>query len=91
MITYKCSGKQFKMTSNINQVAINFQYNLADIAQFSTKTIEDYSIVSRRHLEKIIHSSERCLVNKIIHFFIRLFISSGAHLMCLRLFFNNSL
>lgn len=55
------------MTFNINQVAINFQCNLADIEQFSTKTLEDYSIVSRKHLEKIITNSERCLVNKIVY------------------------
>lgn len=55
------------MTFNINQVAINFQCNLADIAQFSTKTLEDYSIVSRKHLEKIIKNSERCLVNNFFH------------------------
>lgn len=80
MITHICGGKQFKMTFNINQVAINFQYNLADIAQFSTKTLEDYSIVSRKRLEKIIHSSERGLVNKITHFYFQLFINSGTQI-----------
>ncbi|XP_025420043.1 coiled-coil domain-containing protein 191 isoform X2 [Sipha flava] len=47
------------MAYNINQEAINFQCN--DIAQFSTKTLEDYSIVSRKKLEKIIKNSERRL------------------------------
>ncbi|VVC37703.1 Sfi1 spindle body [Cinara cedri] len=49
------------MTFNINNVAFNFQYNSADIEQLSDKSLEDYSIVNRKHLEKIINNSERCL------------------------------
>lgn len=51
------------MSVNLNQVAINSHCSLPDIEQFSTKTIEDYSIVSRKHLERILHNSERSLVN----------------------------
>lgn len=52
------------MSVNFNQMAIDSHCNLPDIEQFSTtKTIEDYSIVSRKQLERILHSSERCLVN----------------------------
>lgn len=58
--------KPFTMTFNINKVAINFQGNLADIGQFSTKNLDDYSIVSRRQLEKILNDSGRCLVNTIM-------------------------
>lgn len=57
--------KLFKMTFNFNRVAIDFQCSLQDIAQFSTTTLEDYSIVSRKRLEKVINSSERSLVSTI--------------------------
>lgn len=57
------------MAFDIDQVALNFQGNSADIPQFSTKSLEDYSIVSRKHLQKIINNSERCLVN-IICFYV---------------------
>lgn len=50
---------------DIDQAPINFQGNLVDIPQFSTKSLEDYSLVSRKHLQKIINNSERCLVNTI--------------------------
>jgi hypothetical protein len=58
------------MAYNINQEAINFQCN--DIAQFSTKTLEDYSIVSRKKLEKIIKNSERRLVNNFLNIFLQI-------------------
>jgi len=60
------------MAFDIDQVAINVQCDFADIAQFSTKTLEDYSIVSRKHLEKIINNSERCLVT-IICFYVSMY------------------
>lgn len=58
------------MTSNINQVANNFLFDLVDVTQLSTKTLEDYSIVNRKHLEKIINNSERQLVSKTFLLFI---------------------
>lgn len=55
------------MTFNMNRVDINLPGNFEDviIAQnnMSATFLEDYSIVSRKHLEKIINNSERCLVN----------------------------
>lgn len=59
---------QFKMSVNFNQVSVDSQCDSSDIEQFSTKTIENYSIVSRKQLERIVHSSERCLVNN-IHYY----------------------
>jgi len=62
-----CPGTLYyvEMTFNIDHQAVNFQYcNLAvDVAQFSTKSLEDYSIVSRKQLDRIVSSSERRLVN----------------------------
>lgn len=53
------------MAFDIDQI-FNSQYNIAEVAQFSTKTLEDYSIVSRKRLDKIVNNSERCLVNMIL-------------------------
>ncbi|KAL5241668.1 hypothetical protein ACI65C_009078 [Semiaphis heraclei] len=51
------------MTFNVDHQAVNFHYcNLAvDVAQFSTKSLEDYSIVSRKQLDRIVSNSERRL------------------------------
>lgn len=57
------------MSFDIEQVVLNFQGNLGDIPQFSTRSLEDYSIVSRKHLQKIVNNSERYLVN-IICFYV---------------------
>lgn len=54
------------MTFNIDHQAVNFQYcNLAvqEVSQFSDKNLEDYSIVSRKQLDRIVRNSERHLVN----------------------------
>lgn len=53
------------MTFNFDHQAVNFQYcNVAvDVGQFSAKNLEDYSIVSRKQLEKVVSNSERRLVN----------------------------
>lgn len=58
------------MAFNVNRVDINLQCNFEEITGItenntSVKCLEDYSIVSRKHLEKIIKNSERCLVNYI--------------------------
>ncbi|XP_026813618.1 coiled-coil domain-containing protein 191 isoform X1 [Rhopalosiphum maidis] len=53
-----------EMTFNIDHRAVNFQYcNLAvqDVAQFSEKNLEDYTIVSRKQLDRIVSNSERHL------------------------------
>jgi len=55
------------MAFDIDQI-FNSQYNIAEVAQFSTKTLEDYSIVSRKRLDKIVNNSERCLVNMILFY-----------------------
>lgn len=52
------------MTSDINQTSDNIHCNLSDITRFSSKSLEDYSIVNRKYLERIINNSERCLVGK---------------------------
>ncbi|CAH1712084.1 coiled-coil domain-containing protein 191 [Aphis gossypii] len=52
------------MTFNIDHQAVNFQYcNLAvqEVSQFSDKNLEDYSIVSRKQLDRIVRNSERHL------------------------------
>lgn len=53
------------MTFNTDHQAVNVQYcNLAvDVAQISARSVEDYSIVSRKRLDRIVSNSERRLVN----------------------------
>ncbi|XP_022179907.1 coiled-coil domain-containing protein 191 isoform X2 [Myzus persicae] len=55
-----------EMTFNFDHQAVNLQYcNLAvDVAQFSTKSLEDYSIVSRRQLDRITEYEHRWLIKR---------------------------
>eukprot|EP00102_Acyrthosiphon_pisum_P024804 XP_016662014.1 PREDICTED: coiled-coil domain-containing protein 191 isoform X2 [Acyrthosiphon pisum] len=55
------------MTFNIDHQAVNVQYcNLAavDVEQFSTRSLEDYSIVNRKRLDRITEDEHRWLIER---------------------------